>query len=129
MKKYKLIKDIPTHNGTIKAGTLLIPLIEIQAVTPQRPLYRPEGTEHEIAPEFIENNPEFFEEITRWKPEENEEFYHFVSCGNIELSNWDCDEPFDEMRYGFGNCFKTKNQAEEARIEIAKLLFKFHENL
>ncbi len=128
MKKYKLIKDIPTRNGTIKAGAPLIPLIEIQAITPQRPFYRVEGTEHEIAPEFIENNPEFFEEITRWKPKMDQTYFRLIDSFDIDETHW-AKSAFDCECYEKLNCFQTKEQAEEAKLEIAKLLFKLHENL
>ena len=48
-----------------------------------------------------------------WKPEEDEEYYLISADGCIDYEGWD-GEAFDNGVYELGNCFQTKEEAEEA---------------
>lgn len=116
MKKYRLLKDIPDPNGPIRAGKILY--------------HEHYGYHFYLGDqswycnqEFINANPEFFEEVTRWKPKKSEKYYWINYSGEINEDN-----DFSEKEYAFGNYFQTKAQAEHARDEIKKLLLKLHEN-
>ena len=53
----------------------------------------------------------------RWKPEYDETYWLVDYNGNICNADWGND-PADEWVYLTGNCFKTKEQAEEYRNQI-----------
>lgn len=68
---------------------------------------------------------EFYKEIqlSRWKPK-NEECYYFIDDrGTIITSMWNkYGERKDNLRYEFGNCFRTKEEAEEVINKIKEVL-------
>lgn len=53
----------------------------------------------------------------RWKPEYNETYYVVVSQEDITDYIWDGGY-FDKWSYLTGNCFKTKEEAEEHKKQI-----------
>ncbi len=53
----------------------------------------------------------------RWKPEYNETYYVVVSQEDITDYIWDGGY-FDKWSYLTGNCFKTKEEAEEYKKQI-----------
>jgi len=78
---------------------------------------------------FAKFKDEWFEEIDeRWKPKNIQEFFFFNSKGKTTCSNWidKCEKHQD--RYKFGNCFQTKEQAEQARDLIRETLINFNKN-
>lgn len=56
-----------------------------------------------------------------WKPYYRERYFYINECGEIMNSEW-FDDSIDISRYGIGNCFKTKEEAEFAlekrRVEV-----------
>ena len=65
---------------------------------------------------------EFYKEISlpRWEPK-YEEFYYFIDdMGTIITSMW-MDTRVDNLRYEFGNCFSTSEEAEVAKDKIRNL--------
>ena len=119
MKKYKLLKDLPTA----KAGSIF----EVR----NGGLYDPD-TNH-----FVYNLitlkkfgtfDEWFEEIEEskaWKPEERGEYYYINYSGSAFLDIYDSGE-LDSCLFEIGNCFKTKEDAEKA-IEKLKALRRLRE--
>ena len=53
----------------------------------------------------------------RWKPKVNDKYYVTLTDGDIVGMHWDNDAE-DNLRYLFGNCFKTKEEAEEYKKQI-----------
>lgn len=68
---------------------------------------------------------EFYKEITlpRWKPK-NEECYYFIDdMGTIITSIWSkYVDRKDNLRYEFGNCFRTQEEALATRNKIKNFL-------
>lgn len=68
---------------------------------------------------------EFYKEITleRWKPEYEGQYYFIDDRGTIITSMWNkYGERKDNLRYEFGNCFRTKEEAEAAKYKIKEML-------
>lgn len=57
------------------------------------------------------------EEPKRWKPNENERYHTIDDSGDDCDLIWDNDR-YDNWRYLTGNCFKTKEEAEEYKKQI-----------
>ena len=68
---------------------------------------------------------EFYEEITlpKWKPEYDENYYRITWIGEVAEDIW-YGSRNDESGYKFGNCFRTKEEAEVARDKIKEILNK-----
>jgi hypothetical protein len=66
-------------------------------------------------PLFNEVFPE--EPAPKWEPEKNEKYYYITDTGNISTMHWDYAE-FDRRIFAFGNCFQTREAAEQAREAI-----------
>lgn len=68
---------------------------------------------------------EFYKEIElqRWKPKNGEWYYYIDDRLRIieSMANWH-DEEADNSRYELCNCFRTKQEAEEAVDKIKKVL-------
>lgn len=66
---------------------------------------------------------EFYKEISleRWKPEYEGQYYFIDIKGGILQKMW-FDTQVDNQCYKFGNCFRTKEEAEAARDKIKELL-------
>jgi len=65
-------------------------------------------------------------EKVRWVPAEKNQDYYFVNGdGEVKCTNY-TGAPYDARAITFGNCFKTKEQAEAAARVIKKALEKFH---
>lgn len=57
-----------------------------------------------------------------WKPKMNEEYWYIdFEIMGIEKDAWDC-VICDDTRYDIGNCFSTKEEAEQKLIKIKELL-------
>lgn len=63
-----------------------------------------EKNEYRIKPEEPSNEP--------WKPKAEGNYWALDSAGEPFLAKW--TGKYDEQRYSFGNCFRTKKQAEAA---------------
>lgn len=67
---------------------------------------------------------EFYTEISleRWKPEYEGQYYYFIDIkGGILQKMW-FDTQVDNLCYKFGNCFRTKEEAEAAKYKIKEML-------
>lgn len=56
-------------------------------------------------------------QLKRWKPNENERYHTIDDNGDDCDLIWDNDR-YDNWRYLIGNCFKTKEEAEEYKKQI-----------
>ena len=118
MKRYKLKKDTPAF----KAGTECY-IEEAGNMVPCR------GISYTIVhKDQLEKNPniltDWFEEInesTRWKPEMGQTYYHVGGDGFIYDDTWVNDSAVDNGRFEIGNCFETKEEAEQV-VEYLKAL-------
>lgn len=68
---------------------------------------------------------EFYKEIDlpRWMPEHTGRYFYINSKGEIIGNIW-CGIDTNEYHYKFGNCFRTKEEAEAARDKIKEILKK-----
>ena len=66
---------------------------------------------------------EFYKEIKlpKWKPKNNECYYRITWIGEVVEDIW-FGLRNDESGYKFGNCFRTKEEAEAARDKIKEVL-------
>lgn len=60
-------------------------------------------------------------EEERWKPKEKELYYFINDYGHGQGEMWK-GSALDEMRFEFGNCFKTYELRDKKSIEIRKIL-------
>ena len=66
----------------------------------------------------------FIEEInesTRWKPEKFQRYYYVGNAGSVYDDNWANGSAIDDGRFEIGNCFQTKEEAEQV-VEYLKAL-------
>ncbi len=69
----------------------------------------------------------WFEEVKRWKPEEDDEYW-VVSLNTDERAYsliWENDE-HDKNHYKHHNCFKTEKEALKAANKVKELLASLH---
>ena len=117
MKRYKLLKDTPAF----KAGTECY-IEEAGNMVPCR------GISYTIVhKDQLEKFPniltDWFEEIkesTRWKPEVDQTYYGIGIGGSVYSEYWN-DLDVDHDRFNLGNCFQTKEEAEQV-VEYLKAL-------
>lgn len=57
------------------------------------------------------------EQPKRWKPKEDEPYYYLNWGGDVVICHWENDKA-DNWNYLTGNCFKTKEEAEEYKMQI-----------
>ncbi len=62
-----------------------------------------------------------------WKPEMHAPWFHIAADGHIACDAW-TDAPADRERWRIGNCFKTREQAEQAREQIREVFLHFHQH-
>lgn len=122
MKRYKLLKDLPT----IKAGeifketvtgynekNLLVRIAPLNAKSPR------------LKVQDIDNFDEWFEEIQEptdsihWKPKEGDNYFYIVYSYNplyneVLVSAW-IDDDDDKTHYLLGNIYRSYEEAEKAR--------------
>ncbi len=67
-------------------------------------------------------------EPERWKPELNDPYFIITLDGNTMQLTWR-DNQFDTLFWEFGNCFKTRQEAEQARDAIQEVLAKLNKNV
>ena len=120
MKRYKLVKDLPTFE--IGDEFILKEGIGLQHVL--------EGCDGAIiyTEATIEKFPniltDWFEEIketTRWRPEKFQNYYHVGSDGFVYSDTWANGSAVDNGRFEIGNCFQTEEEAEKG-VEYLKAL-------
>ena len=63
----------------------------------------------------------------RWKPKEGESYWWLAVEKVVQewTGNWR-NHRDDQRRWELGNCFKTKVEAEQARVKIKDVLLNFH---
>lgn len=113
-KKYKLLKDLPGINkGSIwkSKGWFYEPERYFEDMIPPR-----------CSAHFVEFS-DFFEPLNeKWKPKEGEKYWYVNSTGlvieTVSLATHGKGE------INFGNCFPTKQAAQEMRDKIKELLGK-----
>lgn len=124
MKRYKLLKDLPTF----KAGQLayISKTGNLIAGNPDKPEITDAGVQlmmyHKITLEkFPEILTEWFEEIKEpvdsihWKPEQGDEYFWIDECGSILPGTFYRDALYDQQRLTFGNVYRTEEECERAR--------------
>ena len=121
MKRYKLLKDLPTF----KAGDEFL-LTDTGNLFHGKSLYN--NTEIVYSFSEIEKFPniltDWFEEVnepTRWKPEMSHDYYYISGDGHVYDNSWDDSRFVDNGRFEIGNCFQTKEEAEQV-VEYLKAL-------
>lgn len=108
MKRYKLLKDLPTFN----AG-------EIFYLSEVGNLIRESDNVPAYSWTTLDNFPniltDWFEEVNeskRWKPETDQKYYFIRTSGYVYDSIW-TDDSIDNGRFEIGNCFQTEEEAEK----------------
>ena len=116
MKRYKLLKDLPTF----KAG-------EIFYLSDSGNLIRESDNIPAYSWSTIDKFPniltDWFEEVnesTRWKPETEQEYYCIGSDGSVIGDDW-AGLSIDRNRFDIGNCFQTEKEAKRV-VEYLKAL-------
>ena len=67
-----------------------------------------------------EKQIEEYKRKRRWKPEVREVYYHNTAFGDACAIKWS-DDDADQCLYSLGNCFKTRQEAEFALIQLKVL--------
>lgn len=116
MKRYKLVKNLPTFNaGDVfylnEAGSLIHESDNVVAYS---------WITIDKFPNILTDWFEEIKEPTRWKPEDKETYYYVGNTGDVYSSNWNYFT-IDQGRFDIGNCFKTEEEAERA-VEYLKAL-------
>lgn len=124
MKRYKLLKDLPTF----KAGQLayVSSLGNLMAGTPEEPEIADTGLNlmmyHRGTLEKFPNIlTEWFEEIKEptdsihWKPQRGDKIWYLDENGNTNFTYFDEDDSYHLSRFEFGNTYRTSGECELAR--------------
>lgn len=121
MKQYKLKKDLPTF----KTGDIFY-LSDTGNLFDRNFLHAKSSNivysfkEIEKFPNILTDWFEEIEEPTRWKPEQDQEYYLLDSNGLVHESVW-ADDSADRSRFEIGNCFQTEEEIELV-VEYLKAL-------
>lgn len=132
MKRYKLLKDLPTF----KAGQLayVSSLGNLMAGTPEEPEIADTSLNlmmyhRGILEKFPNILTEWFEEIKEptdsihWEPKHGAEYFWIDECGSILPGTFYRDSLYDQQRLTFGNVYRTEKEAEKARDRrLAKVI-------
>ena len=79
--------------------------------------------------DYCDDNPDWFEPVDeRWKPGYSSMYWMLNSMGGVEEFKW-LGTDYNYSYYNNGNCFQTKDQAEEAAKRIKQTLMDFHKEL
>lgn len=123
MKRYKLLKDLPTFKAgqlayISKTGNLIAGTPENQKTTETGLIIM---IYHETTLKKFPNIlTEWFEEIEEptdsiyWKPNNGDEYWYIDDCAGIYRDRWD-DESIHFSRYSLGLIKRTKEECEKAR--------------
>lgn len=122
MKRYKLLKDLPTFKAgqlayISKTGNLIAGTPENQKTTETGLIIM---IYHETTLKKFPNIlTEWFEEIEEpvdsiyWKPNNGDEYWYIDDCAGIYRDRWD-DESIHFSRYSLGLIKRTKEECEKA---------------
>jgi hypothetical protein len=61
---------------------------------------------------------------SRWRPTRHERYYLILGDGSIQQLPWN-DTDFDHRAWQFGNCFRRRTAAEQARKSVHEVLRSF----
>lgn len=124
MKRYKLLRDLPTFKAgqlayISKTGNLIAGTPENQETTDTGLILM---IYHETTlKKFPEILTEWFEEIQEptdsihWKPKQNEKIWYLDENGDTNFTYFDKDNPYHCRRIEFGNTYRTADECEQAR--------------
>lgn len=117
MKRYKLKRDLPTFKaGEIfyisDSGNLLRESDNIAAYS---------WTTLDKFPNILDDWFEEVNESTRWKPEKFQKYYYVEDDSFVYDDTWANGSAIDNGRFEIGNCFQTKEEAEQV-VEYLKAL-------
>lgn len=122
MKRYKLLKDLPTF----KAGEIFY--LSDNGNLFDRNFLHAKSSNIVYSFKEIDKFPniltDWFDEIkepTRWKPEISHDYYYISGDGHVYDNSWDDSRFVDNGRFEIGNCFQTKEEAERV-VEYLKAL-------
>ena len=116
MKRYKLLKDLPTF----KAGGLFY-ISEYGALVYDDGGFGVMAYAQSTLEKFPNILTEWFEEIEEptdsihWKPKHGAEYFWIDECGSILPGTFYRDYLYDQQRLTFGNVYRTEKEAEKAR--------------
>ena len=123
MKRYKLLKDLPTFKAgqlayISKTGNLIAGTPENQKTTETGLIIM---IYHETTLKKFPNIlTEWFEEIEEptdsihWKPKIDEKYFYINEYGDVEYETWD-DDDVDNRLMAMGLIYRTEEECEEAR--------------
>jgi hypothetical protein len=66
-------------------------------------------------------------EPPRWKPANRESYFLILGDGDIKSFQWH-GTSLDQEIWNFGNCFRSRKDAERARDALKELLMNFHKH-
>lgn len=61
----------------------------------------------------------------RWQPRDHEPYFVILGHGRVHKMAWQ-STPFDHEAWAFGNCFRTRSDAERAREALQACLRALH---
>ena len=110
MKRYKLVKDLPTFNaGDVfylnEAGSLIHESDGVVAYN---------WITIDKFPNILTDWFEETKELTRWKPEKFQNYYHVGGDGFVYSDTWANGSAVDNGRFEIGNCFKTEEETKRS---------------
>ena len=124
MKRYKLLKDLPTFKAgqlayISKTGNLIAGTPENQKTTETGLIIM---IYHETTlKKFPGILTEWFEKIEEptdgihWKPQRGDKIWYLDENGNTNFTYFDEDDPYHLSRFEFGNTYRTSQECEKAR--------------
>ena len=117
MKRYKLLKDLPTFNAgdafyLSEVGNLIRESDNVPAYS---------WTTLDKFPNILTDWFEEINEPTRWKPEKFQNYYHVGGDSFVYSDTWANGSAVDNGRFNIGNCFQTEEEAKRV-IEYFKAL-------
>ena len=124
MKRYKLLKDLPTFKAgqlayISKTGNLIAGTPENQKTTETGLIIM---IYHETTLKKFPNIlTEWFEEIEEptdsihWKPKKGDKIWYLDENGNTNFTYFDEDDSYHLSRFEFGNTYRTSQECEKAR--------------
>ena len=124
MKRYKLLKDLPTFKAgqlayISKTGNLIAGTPENQKTTETGLIIM---IYHETTLKKFPNIlTEWFEEIKEptdsihWKPQRGDKIWYLDENGNTNFTYFDEDDSYHLSRFEFGNTYRTSGECELAR--------------
>ena len=121
MKKAVLKKDLPG----VKAGAVYV--LKPGTIGPayELPGYHNLTKASALNADVVENNPDFFEIVIveePWRPKGTDVYWHITPTMRVIHALFFNGSDLAESLIKSGNCFRTREQAEEARDKILKVL-------